>query len=239
MYAMVLESLNQVVQRFERQPQWRQRQQFRLVQMHWPQVVGTTVARQAQPSHIRQQVLHVTVANPMWSQTLTLERRHILAKLNPHLPTPLQDLRFSSGKWHQRTAPPPVPNILKQHPSYNPTPPDSAPFNPPTRPTPTAQDNFQRWAEAHQYQARRWPLCGVCGAPCPPGELQRWGRCGLCQAAALQRTHRLSQGTPPGLTDARAEPGDDQVKRPSRAAVSPSEPPRPRSKPEPPQLRQP
>jgi len=233
---MVLESLNQVVQRLERRPQWRQRQQFRLVQAHWPQAVGTTVARQAQPSHIREQVLYVTVANAMWSQTLTLERRHILAKLNPHLPTPLQDLRFSSGKWHQRPAPSPPPNVLKQHPSYNPTSPEPVPFQVPAIPNPTAQESFQRWAVAHQYQARRWPICSGCGAPCPPGELQRWGRCGLCQAAALQRAHRLAQGPPPDLG---AKSGTEPAQPTPRPGGSPPKPSRPLRQDEPSQFPQP
>jgi predicted nucleic acid-binding Zn ribbon protein len=180
---MVLDPIGQVFQQLERQPRWRSRGQFRRVLNRWPAIVGETVARQAAPVRLEHGLLHVAVANPMWAQTLTLERLTILGKLNQQLQLELNDIRFSSGNWYRRKASPPQPNTIKaqlpqwltQHPSFE----AGAVSSPLPRPQ-TPEESFQRWSTLTQRLTAHRPLCPCCHSPCPSGELTRWGRCSLC-----------------------------------------------------------
>ncbi|MGB5974836.1 MAG: DUF721 domain-containing protein [Nodosilinea sp.] len=181
---MPLDSIHHVIDQLEQQPRWRSRGQFRQVLNQWSVVVGEGVARQAAPVRLDQDVLHVAVANPMWAQTLTLERLRILAKLNDRLGLALSDIRFSSGDWYRKTVQPAqtdslsatsLPEWLRQHPSFEPqTIPIAA-----QRPQ-TPQESFQRWADMTQRLAAQQPLCPQCRCHCPRGELNRWGRCSIC-----------------------------------------------------------
>jgi hypothetical protein len=128
---MPLDSIHNVIHQLEQQPRWRSRGQFRQVLNQWTAVVGEGVARQAAPVRLDQDVLHVAVANPMWAQTLSLERRRILAKLNDRLNLNLHDIRFSSGDWYRQNksaqpspaavfSPADLPDWLRQHPSFDP-----------------------------------------------------------------------------------------------------------------------
>ncbi|MFH7244673.1 MAG: DciA family protein [Spirulina sp.] len=185
---MPLDAIGQVFQQLERQPAWRSRGQFRRILEHWSTVVGPAVARQSRPVRLDQKILYVAVINPMWAQTLTLERLTILNKLNQQLGLDLADLRFSSGDWFRRPNPkapltePVVDNLpdwLRQHPSFEPgaistPPPADHPLSP--------QESFQRWAALAQGMAASRMLCPDCHCPTPPGEIQRWSRCSICAA---------------------------------------------------------
>ncbi|PZV15805.1 MAG: hypothetical protein DCF21_11300, partial [Leptolyngbya sp.] len=125
--SMPLDSIRNVIHQFEQQPRWRSRGDYRRVLNSWAAVVGDGVARQAAPVRLDQDVLHVAVVNPMWAQTLTLERVRILAKLNDRLHLNLRDIRFSSGDWYRqnRSAQPAasaseLPEWLRLHPSFEP-----------------------------------------------------------------------------------------------------------------------
>lgn len=189
---MPLDPLAQVIRQFENQPRWQQQHQFRQVLSCWLQVVGNAVAGQTRPTHIERQVLYVAVANPMWGQTLTLERWRILASLNRQLTNPLNDIRFSSGGWGGKswksrrqlnpglTKPTTIPDWLRHHPSYDPTVQRQIP---PAQGPQTAVESFQQWAIAVQRADRHQPVCPACGCHCPAGELKRWSVCGICAAA--------------------------------------------------------
>ena len=183
---MPLDSIHNVIHQLEQQPRWRSRGQFRQVLNQWAAVVGEGVARQAAPVRLDQDVLHVAVVNPMWAQTLTLERLRILAKLNDRLHLHLTDIRFSSGDWYrQKKSPQPaqnsppspeeLPEWLRQHPCFEPR------VIPQIQQRPeTAEESFDRWAGMTQQLAAQQPLCPQCRCHCPKGELQRWGRCSIC-----------------------------------------------------------
>ena len=94
---MPLDPINQLIQQFEQQPRWRSRGQFRRVQENWTSLVGPAVACHARPVRLERQVLYVAVANPMWGQTLTLERTNLLNKLQQQFQVGLSDIRFSTG----------------------------------------------------------------------------------------------------------------------------------------------
>jgi predicted nucleic acid-binding Zn ribbon protein len=183
---MPLDSIAAVIHQFEQQPRWRSRGQFRQILNHWAAIVGENVARQAAPVRLDQDVLHVAVVNPMWAQTLMLERLRILAKLNDRLHLHLSDIRFSSGDWYRQgrspqprqlspSAPESLPQWLRQHPCFEPrTIPRSQ-----QRPN-TAEESFDRWAHLTQTLAAQQPRCPQCQCHCPQGELQRWGKCSIC-----------------------------------------------------------
>ena len=187
---MPLDSLTQLIQQFEQQPRWRSRRQFRLVQANWSHIVGPAVACHARPVRLERQVLYVAVVNPMWGQTLTLERSNLLAKLQQQFQVELRDIRFSSGDWYRRpsktaanqAAPKPsltLPEWLKHHPSFEPA---AVPTSSPKAANPTPLESFQRWASLNQQLAQHQPLCPSCRCPCPDGELRRWSICCVCAA---------------------------------------------------------
>ncbi|PSN16745.1 DUF721 domain-containing protein [filamentous cyanobacterium CCT1] len=189
---MPLDSIHAVIRQLEQQPRWRSRGLFRQVLNQWAAVVGEGVARQAAPVRLDQDVLHVAVVNPMWAQTLTLERLRILAKLNDRLNLNLSDIRFSSGDWYRQnksgkiTAAPAssaaeLPEWLRQHPSYEPR---AIPRSLQRPQTP--EESFERWAGMTQQLAAQQPLCPQCQCHCPTGELKRWGRCSICAIKGLK-----------------------------------------------------
>lgn len=192
---MPFDSLARLIHEFEQQPNWQRQARFRQVLRHWSGAVGAAVAGQAIPVRLERQVLYVAVANPMWGQTLTLERLTILTRLNPQLTFELKDIRFSTGDWYHRSgktpSPPPVeaspaPDWLRHHPSFEASlwsavaTPNSAPSV--AIAPPDALTSFRRWAHLNQQQTAQWLLCPRCHCPCPPGEMGRWSRCSLCAA---------------------------------------------------------
>ncbi|HZG39941.1 MAG TPA: DUF721 domain-containing protein [Nodosilinea sp.] len=189
---MPLDSIHNVIHQLEQQPRWRSRGQFRQVLNQWTAVVGEGVARQAAPVRLDQDVLHVAVANPMWAQTLSLERRRILAKLNDRLNLNLHDIRFSSGDWYRQNksaqpspaavfSPADLPDWLRQHPSFEPR---AIPVSNQRPQTP--EESFDRWATLTQQLAAQQPRCPQCRCACPLGELKRWGRCSICAAQGFK-----------------------------------------------------
>lgn len=208
---MSLDALGHVIQQLEQQPTWHSRGQFRRVLDRWPALVGAAVARQAVPVRLEQQVLHVAVANPMWAQTLSLERLGLLTKINQQLQLNLTDLRFSSGDWFRRSPRSRQPNDqtidtlpdwLKQHPSFEP---GAISTPPPAHHPLTAEESFQRWATLAQGLASHRMLCPDCRCPTPPGELKRWSCCSICAAKRFSQNgqgqgHRdpLPPWNPPG-----------------------------------------
>jgi len=64
----------------------------------WDQVVGETVAQQAQPASVRRGILFVTCSSSVWMQQLQLMKVMILEKLNAHLGQGvIKDIRFQIG----------------------------------------------------------------------------------------------------------------------------------------------
>ncbi len=186
---MPLDSIHQLIQQFEQQPRWRSRRQFRILQENWSHIVGAAVACHARPVRLERQVLYVAVANPMWGQTLTLERSHLLEKLQHQFQVELRDIRFASGDWYRRAGKTAdnaavsqpalvLPDWLRHHPSFEPAAVPKA--SPPDSTTPL--ESFQRWASLNRQLAQRQPLCPSCRCPCPDGELRRWSVCCICAA---------------------------------------------------------
>jgi hypothetical protein len=64
----------------------------------WGEIVGQTIAAQAQPRAVRNRILFIDVSHPGWIQQLHFLKPTLLEKLNGFLGEPLlQDVRFRLG----------------------------------------------------------------------------------------------------------------------------------------------
>ncbi|MEA5465086.1 DUF721 domain-containing protein [Leptothoe sp. PORK10 BA2] len=183
---MGLSGLQSLITDIESQPGWQARRQFSQVVDYWPKAVGYVVARQTKPASIQRHVLYVTVANASWVQTLTLERRRVLHQLNRLLALPLEDIRFSSAKWHDKPVriTQPDSDWVKNHPSY--MGPTGAPRQAKIQGTAapdqakTPEEAYALWVTRKKMQQKSQETCPECQCACPPGEIARWTMCALC-----------------------------------------------------------
>jgi predicted nucleic acid-binding Zn ribbon protein len=184
---MALDPLFQVLEILETKDNWKIRQQFKQLSIHWVEVVGTVVAAQTRPTGIRRGVLYVATSSPVWAQNLIFERRRILEKLNPSLATPISDIRFSSAQWHSERQQRSLNDIQQDeqsHPSWVDPKAIDAKLRPvsasqsPNHQDPTAA--FQQWTRVIQARSQHLPICHQCKCHTPSGELERWGVCALC-----------------------------------------------------------
>jgi predicted nucleic acid-binding Zn ribbon protein len=180
---MSFKSIDSILGALEKQAQFQQLQQFRRVVASWSEVVGVAVASHTKPIAISRNVLRVAASSSAWSQTLTLERSRILKKLNPLLPEPLSDIRFSVAQWQ---------NISNSKPSGDAIEPTSSPetssrqqqTSMPVVKREAAKDPqaaFASWAQNLQKRSQYLPLCSQCQCHTPLAELERWGICAFCQ----------------------------------------------------------
>ncbi|MEM1240745.1 MAG: DUF721 domain-containing protein [Cyanobacteria bacterium P01_H01_bin.26] len=174
---MGFSGLRSLITNIEAHPEWQARRQFQQVVEHWPKAVGYAVARHTKPASIQRHVLQVTVANASWAQTLTLERRRILHKLNRQLAIPLNDIRFSSAQWHTKPLrkQQPASDWLKAHPSYI-----GETVAPKQEQSKTPEEAYKLWVAVKKKQQKLQEICPECQCSCPPGELARWGMCAPC-----------------------------------------------------------
>lgn len=72
----------------------------------WKQVVGPQIAAQAQPLRIRDGLLEVRVAHPVWMQQLQLLKPRILARLAEHLGNGvIRDIYLRQGQLMPESSP--------------------------------------------------------------------------------------------------------------------------------------
>ncbi len=68
-----------------KQKDWQRRLRLHQVFLFWDEVVGSEIARHAQPQVIKGDVLWLTVSDSIWMQQLQFERYHLLELLNARL----------------------------------------------------------------------------------------------------------------------------------------------------------
>ncbi len=181
---MSFKSLNHILSALEQQSRW-QEQPFQRLLKCWTETVGIAVAAHTRPLSMQRDVLWVATSSSAWAQNLTFERQRILQKLNPQLPSPLADIRFSTAQWQRpkdpnQTADQPKTGLWREHPSSVisiPSVPNSLEPN-----SPNPNTTFQQWAKVMQARSQGLPLCPQCHCPTPSGELQRWAICSICAA---------------------------------------------------------
>ncbi len=183
---MSFKSLNHILGALQQQSRW-QDQPFQCLLKCWPEAVGAAVAAHTCPISIQRDILWVATSSAAWAQTLTFERQRILQKLNPQLPSPLVDIRFSTAQWQRSKEPSSTADnqaktdLWQEHPSFL----VDKPHVPKNSQMPNSQNpnvTFQRWAKVMQARSQGLPLCPHCHCPTPPGELQRWAICSICAA---------------------------------------------------------
>lgn len=179
---MSFKSLNHILGVLQEQSRWQQPLQH--LCKCWPEVVGAAVAAHTRPLSIGRSTLWVATSSAAWAQNLTFERQRILEKLNPRLPSPLVDIRFSTAQWQvsknrNSASASQAQTQLRQHPSWLV---EAAISRNNQRPVQNPNTAFQHWAKAMQARTHGLPLCPRCDCPTPPGELQRWAVCSICAA---------------------------------------------------------
>jgi len=72
----------------------------------WKEIVGDSIASNAQPSVIRNRILFIDVSHPTWIQQLQFLKPTLLEKINRFLKEPfIHDIRFRLGKISPPTSP--------------------------------------------------------------------------------------------------------------------------------------
>lgn len=181
---MSFKSLNHILSALEQQSRW-QEQPFQRLLKCWTETVGAAVAAHTRPLSMQRDILWVATSSSAWAQNLTFERQRILQKLNPQLPSPLADIRFSTAQWQRpkdpnQTADQPKTGLWREHPSSLMNMSGVPKSLEPNSPNPNTA--FQRWAKVMQLRSQGLPLCPQCHCPTPLGELQRWTICSICVA---------------------------------------------------------
>ncbi len=177
---MSFTSLDRLLNQLQREPGWEKVQGYQEILNAWRETMGSSLKDYAYPLALRQRVLWIATASPVWAQTLTLQRRSLLQKLNPLLREPLQDLRFSPYQWHQRpgSSASTSPNSAQpwDFSAIAVDDDDDQEYSDGDR----VQQAFARWIQVLEYRAQQLPACPQCRSPTQPRDLERWGLCSSC-----------------------------------------------------------
>lgn len=92
-----------------RQKDWQRRLGLHQVFLFWADVVGTEIAKHAEPQVIKGDTLWLAVSDSIWMQQLQFERHHILTLVNERLAT--LSARFSSSAEAESLPPPHLSDI--------------------------------------------------------------------------------------------------------------------------------
>lgn len=170
----MLRSIVPVIKSLETDSRWSQFRLMQTIQGLWPQVVGDPVAKHTSPLRLQRQTLQVATSTGAWAQNLAFQKQLILTKLNPHLSSPVADIRFLPAEWHRRD---PSPGVSESPPGPQPRPSPRSLTPPPQTP----EEALERWIKRVKQAQRQMKICPRCGHPCPPEELQRGPVCGFCR----------------------------------------------------------
>lgn len=66
----------------------------------WPKIMGAAIAERTRPEFIRQETLHIRVADPAWAQELSFQKPVIIRRLQRFMQNEVKitDLRFFVGE---------------------------------------------------------------------------------------------------------------------------------------------
>jgi predicted nucleic acid-binding Zn ribbon protein len=181
---MSFNSLSGLLGHLQQNPYWEHLRYYQQTLRAWHRVVTPEISAHTRPLAVRQGVLWVATASPVWAQTLALQRPGLLAQLNPHLTEPLQDLRFSPGQWYQWRPPgkvAPAPATSSSPPAL---PNQTLTEGPVTIPTLA----LARWLSVMEQRCQILPSCPQCQAPTDPQALDRWSVCACCARQRWTKT---------------------------------------------------
>lgn len=178
-YPMTFNPLDHALRQLVEQSDWDGYPQYLQLLEAWKQVVEEKVARQTRPLYISRNILWVATASAAWAQTLSFARRNLIKELSNRLEVPLDDIRFSTARWSDRTPTQRTQESAPIHPSQI----DAIDWPETAAPSPsplTAQDAFERWSAMIQWRSRFLTPCPCCQLPTPAGEIERWSMCVFC-----------------------------------------------------------
>jgi predicted nucleic acid-binding Zn ribbon protein len=188
---MSFDSLHHILNQLQKQPSWQlQANYFQVLHESWEKVVGKTAFPHTRLLYVQRDTLWVAVSSAVWAQTLTLQRRQILKKLNdllstPHLlSTPLVDIHFSTAQWSNIPDPSPPDSIVVEDDLPLPLP-DTDHLDPQEKSL-TPHQAFERWKKKVIQRSQSFPLCPDCGCHTPPRELKLWQVCAICATKQWQ-----------------------------------------------------
>ncbi|BFM40149.1 DciA family protein [Synechocystis sp. LKSZ1] len=181
---MSFNSLSGLLGNLQQHPHWEHLRHYQQTLIAWRQVVTPEIYSHTRPIALRQQVLWIATASPVWAQTLSFQRPQLLTQLNRHLSDPLQDLRFSPGQWYQ------------WRPDANPTEPETSPplttlfpeESPEQKPVMDPEQALGRWLAVMEQRRQVLPSCPQCQAPTDSLALARWSVCACCARRRWTKT---------------------------------------------------
>lgn len=181
---MSFDSLHHILNQLQKQPSWQlQANCFQILRENWEKVVGKTAFPHTRLLYIQRDTLWVAVSSAVWAQTLTLQRRQILKKLNHLLSTPLVDLYFSTAQWSNISDLSPDSIVVEDD---LPLPPLDSENLAPQEKSLTPHQALERWKKKVLQRSQSFPLCPDCGCHTPPRELKLWQVCAICATKQWQ-----------------------------------------------------
>lgn len=182
---MTLNSIDKLLNSILSQPQWDKQRRYYQLKKIWYEVVNQKIAQHTSPIYLKEETLFIATESASWAQDLTLQRRTLIIKINRHLETPINDLRFVFGKWYSQHQPP-IPEADENtiHPCFIESKESSSVSSPPQTP----QEALQKWLEIVKQRKKENQTCPSCQSFCPEGELKRWGVCAYCFREKVSRS---------------------------------------------------
>ncbi len=182
---MSLRPLHHILNHIQKQPSWqKQAHYFQLLKDNWAEAVGKKANPHTRLLYIQRDTLWVAVSSAVWAQTLTLQRRKILKKLNQLLTPPLVDLHFSTAQWSNFDLITPLDSILVEDEEQAAPSSTGNTYDDSEHLTPVLA--LERWKEKMLERSRFHPLCPQCGCHTPIRELTRWQVCAICATKQWQ-----------------------------------------------------
>lgn len=200
---MFSNSLNRILKRIVKQPEWDQYRAYLQVNQCWQQVVNKKAGENTRPLGIERGVLQVATSSAVWAQEMTLQRYSLIKKLNKRLEFNLKDIRFSPARWQkdqrrslnqQNQSEFPLQEInLQKIIAEKQQAQEELAQERKELPTPDLQATMSSWLNTVKKSAQDLSACPNCQTLTPPDELARWQMCRYCIAQKWHSEYRPTQ----------------------------------------------
>lgn len=148
---MSFEGIDKILHTLTQQPGWEEYHHYRQILQAWERSISSRLRDKTKVVSLSRGVLSIATSSAALAQDLTLQRPHLLKRLNATLDQPVTDIRFSSAQWQEKSQ-------FKSQSNY---------------------DSQLPTLDSHQDSLTRL-LCPICAAPTSEKELRRWNCCAFC-----------------------------------------------------------